>query len=208
MAHRDTSGRALTDYPRPSVAVDTAVLTAAPGEALCVVLIEEGGRPRLPGTFLHQGETLADAVHRSLTEKAGLPALLPEQLHVFDRLGRDDRGWVLSVAHVATIRWVDAASMGLRLVPVRDVPPMPYDHGDIVARAVAELRRGYALQPDPSGLLAEPFTLRDLQRLHESVAGQNLMRDAFRRRMEPQLVATGGLARGSVGKPAREFRKA
>ena len=47
--------------------------------------------------------------------------------------------------------------------------------------------------------------MRDLQRLHEAVAGESLMRDTFRRRMEPQLRATGELNRGALGKPARVF---
>ena len=57
----------------------------------------------LPGTFLHAGETLADAVNRSLREKANVRGLHPRQLHVFDDPERDDRGWVLSVAHVAVV---------------------------------------------------------------------------------------------------------
>ena len=37
-----------------------------------------------PGTFLHEGETLADAVDRSLRDKANVRGLHPRQLHVFD----------------------------------------------------------------------------------------------------------------------------
>ncbi|MFC7573109.1 hypothetical protein ACFQX8_12205 [Klenkia terrae] len=54
--YRDSSGKALTDYPRPSVAVDTAVLTVPPVEAsLDVVLVRADGGWALPGTFLHEG---------------------------------------------------------------------------------------------------------------------------------------------------------
>ena len=38
----------------------------------------------LPGTFLHEGETLAEAVDRSLRDKANVRGLHPRQLHVFD----------------------------------------------------------------------------------------------------------------------------
>ena len=72
---------------------------------LLVRRLEGVGGPQwaLPGTFLHQGERLADAVTRSLTQKAGVTGGHPAQLAVFDDPGRDERGWVLSVAHLAVI---------------------------------------------------------------------------------------------------------
>ena len=137
------------------------------------------------------------------------PASNPRQLHVFDALDRDDRGWVLSVAHLVAV--AERQLAGLRpdaeLVPVDQARGLRYDHEEIVDRAVAELRREYRRRPDPARLLDEPFTLLDLQRLHEAVAGKRLMRDSFRRRMQPQLVGTGQRARGTVGKPAQEFER-
>lgn len=209
-APADPSRRALTDYPRPSVAVDTAVLTVVDG-ALSVVLVQSGDRPALPGTFLHEGETLRDAVLRSLRVKCGISGLEPRQLHVFDAPTRDTRGWVLSVAHVDV---VPAASLSLDARLAHPTPvasartlPLMYDHAEIIDLAVAALRAEYADRPDPRALLPEPFTLRELQTLHEAVAGEPLPRDAFRRRMEPQLTDTGELSRGSRGKPARLFRR-
>ena len=195
----------LLDYPRPSVAVDTAVLTIQRG-VLCVVLVDTPDGPRLPGTFLHEGEVLADAVLRSLRDKAGLQGLTPRQLHVFDDPNRDDRGWVLSVAHVDTVTPERLLEHPHRLVvAVEAIPSLPWDHESIVARAVASLRNDYLRDADPARFLPTEFTLRQLQSVHESVAGARLPRDAFRRAMEPKLVATGGTAEGTVGKPARLF---
>jgi hypothetical protein len=69
--YRDTSGRNLTDYPRPSVAVDTAVLALDPEQGLVVLEVRRptGMGWALPGTFIHEGETLAEAVDRSLRAK-------------------------------------------------------------------------------------------------------------------------------------------
>lgn len=197
----------LGDYPRPSVAVDTAVLTVASGE-LCVGLLRDprAHLRRLPGTFLHQGETLADAVRRSLREKAGIADVEPAQLHVFDALGRDSRGWVLSVAHLAAVR---ADALGnLDLVPVTLAIDLDFDHDDIVRLAVARLRDDYSEHPDPAGLLPEVFTIAQLRGVHEAVAGERLQSDAFRRRMLGRLRETGGLQRGGVGKPAAQYRRA
>jgi hypothetical protein len=53
--YRDSVGKTLEDYPRPSVAVDTAVLTVDPRSGLGVLLVRREGSHRrdawaLPGT--------------------------------------------------------------------------------------------------------------------------------------------------------------
>ena len=207
--YRDSHDHKLADYPHPSVAVDTAVLTVPDGGALSVLVVRTGDGWRLPGTFLHEGERLADAVLRSLQVKAGVTGLSPRQLHVFDDPHRDDRGWVLSVAHLDA---VPASRLAIdeqiaRLVPVTGIPSLPYGHEEIIQLAVSTLRADYVERPDPAGLISEPFTLRDLQLLHEGVAGVPLPRDTFRRAMEPLLRATRETVQGVVGKPARLFAR-
>ena len=209
---RDSSGRALTDYPRPSVAVDTAVLTVPDDDPrLSVLLIRRTGEHRgsewsLPGTFLHEGETLAVAVGRSLRDKAGLtPGVAPRQLHVFDDPARDDRGWVLSVAHVAALPWrqiepvLGAGGGSVRVLPVDEVRGLPFGHDEIVQRAAADMRLHYLERPDPDELLDEPFTIRELHRLHEAVeGGLGFSLDTFRRTMLPLLDETRRRSEGTV----------
>lgn len=212
-SYRDSSDRSLEDYPRPSVAVDTALLTVDPDVGLVVLQVRRPHGPgwALPGTFLHEEETLAVAVKRSLADKANIRGLSPRQLHVFDALDRDDRGWVLSVAHVAVVpldrlatRFVDRT----RLVSVDSPGRLVYDHYAIIKRAVREVRARYEGMPDPDRLLGEEFTLRDLRLIHEAVAGKELQRDTFRRAMEAQLEATGDTTAGGRGRPAELFRRA
>jgi ADP-ribose pyrophosphatase YjhB (NUDIX family) len=212
-AHRDGSGKSLTDYPRPSVAVDTALLTVDDtGAQLLVLQVRRNDDAgwALPGTFLHPGERLADAVDRSLREKSGVSGLRPRQLHVFDDPERDDRGWVLSVAHLAVVpsRRIETRLRDrTRLMPIANPGRLPYGHGGIVARAVDDLRSRYAVGPDPDGLLGAEFTLRELRMAHEAVAGEPLQRDWFRRTMEPRLEATGRFVAAGRGRPAELFRR-
>lgn len=202
---------ALERYPRPSVAVDTAVLTVTSAGELAVLLLpaeERGGMPvRLPGTFLHEGELLADAVLRSLRAKAGVAGLAPRQLHVFDAVDRDDRGRVLSVAHVDVVRASQLPPDAL-VAPISALPPLAFDHDRIVAFAVDHLRAEYREAPDPRGLIEAPFTLSRLRALHEAVLGERLLPDTFRRAMLPDLVATGEMERSRRGRPAELFRRA
>lgn len=218
----------LADYPQPSVAVDTAVLTlaprtnpapGAPPHRLSVLLVRRregasGPQWALPGAFLHQGERLAEAVTRSLAQKAGITGGHPAQLAVFDDPDRDERGWVLSVAHLAAIPYAALASALLadpdrvRLAPVSRPGPLPYDHAEIVAAAKKELRRRYADRPDPERLLGPRFTVHELRGVHEAIAGHTLQKDTFRRAMEPHLRGTGTLSSGTVGRPSQRFRRA
>lgn len=233
----DSSGRSLSDYPRPSVAVDTAVLTVPVGSdsprlpkgrptsglsGLHVLLVRShrpSGRTYwgLPGTFIHEGETLRRAALRALETKADLHGLNPSQLHVFDDPRRDPRGWVLSVGHLDVVRWdlVSEALADRDDAELASVAPilsgdraLPYDHDAIVRFAVEELRAQYAEAPDPRRLLREPFTLRDLELLHRAIDPDGTpAKDTFRRSMEPLLVDTGEMTSGTVGKPARLFRR-
>jgi 8-oxo-dGTP diphosphatase len=216
--YRDGAGKTLDDYPRPSVAVDAALLTVVPGqECLSVLQVQraegpDGNPPAgwgLPGTFLHEGELLLDAVQRCLREKAGVDGTRPRQLHVFDKPDRDDRGWVLSVAHMDVVRpelLSGRIKEKTRIVPADDLGILPYDHTEIIRQAVQTVRVSYQLAPDPERLLAEPFTILQLRLMHEAVVGRPFQRDTFRRLMEPQLVGTGRTTAGARGRPAELFR--
>jgi ADP-ribose pyrophosphatase YjhB (NUDIX family) len=221
---RDSSGRSLADYPHPSVAVDTAVLTVIPADVnqrarLGVLLVRRPPGPddaratwSLPGAFLHEGETLADAVRRSLAEKAGVTGRAPQQLHVFDDPTRDDRGRVLSVAHLDVL--APATLEGLRDPTVTRIAPvparlrLPYDHLAIIALAVEHLRAEYRVSPDPRHLLDTAFTIADLRAIHAAVTGEDRQKDTFRRQMIDQLTELSDSAAGRVGRPARLFTRA
>lgn len=221
----------LTSFPRPSVAVDVAVLTVA-DDRLSVVVWRRTGRTAtgewaLPGSFLRERERLGDAVARTLRDKCRIRGLAPTQLRVMDDPARDDRGWVLSVAHLDVVPASAIADRGpegeVRLAPVRseraggrrrsmlELPDgqarLPFDHEDIARLAVAELRIRYADRPDPAGLLGDRFTILQLRRLHEAIAGTALQKDSFRRAMLPHLERLPEIEEGVVGRPAHVFRR-
>lgn len=198
----------LTSYPRPSVAVDVAVLTVRDDRLQVVVVDHRIGGLALPGTFLHAGEVLADAAARALAEKAGLQRVPFTQLHVFDAPARDDRGWVLSVGHSAAMP-ADRLPADGRLLPIeagRAAGDLLFDHGEIVRLAVDRLRRDYATELDPAGLLGERFTVFRLRKLYEAVFERPLMKDTFRRLVVPNLESTGEYGT-DFGRPAEIYRR-
>jgi 8-oxo-dGTP diphosphatase len=229
MASR-SRGSDLTDFPRPSVAVDVAVLTALPTGSLGVLLHrrsgDRAGQWALPGRFLRDRELLAHSVSVALAEKCGLSTRAlarrsARQLHVFDDPERDDRGWVLSVAHLLALPHVDlvtalADRSDVVVAPVvgdRAVAPgrqrhLPYGQDEIVLRALTELRNAYWESPDPEGLLTDgTFTLSALHSLHLAVVDAEWQIDTFRRRMLPFLEDTGDVTAGGPGRPATLYRR-
>lgn len=215
---RASDKKPLHDYRRPIVAVDTALITIDPERGLVVaqMLREDSGRWALPGTFVRAGETLAVAVERCLRDKLGVEGIRPRQLQVFDDPNRDDRDWVISVAHVAVVRPEQLHALGTgkagqtRLAPVDRPGEMAWDHPAIVRLAKNEVRERYAAEPDPDRLLGPRFTLRELRRVHEAVAGEDLGRDRFRRAMQNMLEGTETFEEhtGTRGRPAELFRRA
>jgi ADP-ribose pyrophosphatase YjhB (NUDIX family) len=165
----------------------TSPSTATDLQRLC----QDRGTPQCLRAERHEGERRASAVLRSLRDKASLTGLAPRQLHVFDDPSRDDRGWVLSLAHLDVVpASALQTAMEARVTPVSEATGMVHGHDDILEFAVAQLRTDDRDAPDPHGLLPSPFTTAVLRGLHEAVLGERLVPDSSRRAMLPMLTAT------------------
>ncbi|QIX48617.1 NUDIX domain-containing protein [Rhodococcus sp. DMU1] len=205
----DGAGRKLAEYPHPSTAVDIAVLTYSDGELRVLVVEHSLGDLALPGTFLRERERAADAARRALRDKTRLTGIRFHQIGVFDAPDRDPRGWVISIAHAAALPRKDLPG-DAHLVCVRDgkaEQPLAFDHAEMVAAAVADLRTRYAQRVDPDGLLGDEFTVLELRRLYEVIFGVPLQKDSFRRHVVDALVSTGRMSSPGAGRPAELFRR-
>jgi hypothetical protein len=96
--------------------------------------------------------------------------------------------------------------------PARDViaeaEPMAADHRRIVATAIARLRGKIKYRPVVFELMPPTFTLLQLQRAVEALAGVRLHKQNFRRLVTEQglVEETGRILTGTGGRPAREVR--
>lgn len=196
----------LSDFPRPNVAVDVAVLSVRPtarGAELVTLVQQRFERPRgdaLPGRFIREGETIADTVTAVLRDKLRIRTSTKRKLRllrVFDEPGRDERGWTISIGHSLALPWSDAglaAEGDWRPITSRGSArgtKLLFDHATILSEAVASMRSRYEIDPDPDRLLVGEFTLLDLRMLHEAVLGEALRKDTFNRRMRNLLKETG-----------------
>ena len=221
----------LNQFPRPNVAVDLAVMTIDQSGELGVLVYQRtgdrAGTWALPGSFVRERERLAHAVQRTLEEKCDLPnaalaGRMPRQLHVFDDPERDERGWVLSVAHVLVLPYENllpalAAGTSLAIAPIRGgsahLPDgqvsLPYGQDEIVSRAFEELVSQYVETPDPERFIdRNTFTLSELADVHFAIVGhKHWAIDTFRRQMSRQLQATKEMKQKKTGRPAALFKR-
>jgi hypothetical protein len=86
--------------------------------------------------------------------------------------------------------------------------PMALDHRRILATGIARLRAKIKYRPVLFELMPLSFTLLQLQRTLEALAGRRLHKQNFRRLVQEQglVEPTGDVASGAAGRPAQLFR--
>jgi hypothetical protein len=86
--------------------------------------------------------------------------------------------------------------------------PMAHDHRRILATGIARLRGKIKYRPVVFELMPPWFSLGQLQRAVEALAGRRLHKQNFRRLIEQQELVeeTGGVATETGGRPAKLFR--
>ncbi len=219
-----------SEFPRPSLAVDVALVTADAG-SLRVLLIERMEHPysgdwQLPGGFVRIDESLDEAAARVLEAKAGVSGVFIEQLYTFGEVDRDPRTRVVSVAYYALVDPDRLTIEDGRVLATISVPwsgeeggpvhfladgrplSIAFDHAAIVAMVVKRLRGKLRYTPVGYELLPDEFTLFDLQRIHEIILGESINKDSFRRRMlaSGELAPTGRRQEGVGHRPAAVYR--
>jgi 8-oxo-dGTP diphosphatase len=173
-----------------------------------VLLVKRGvppfeGQYAIPGGFIRGDESLEEAALRELHEETGVRNVFLEQLYTFGDPKRDPRGRIITVAYYALI-----ASDKLSLVagadaaeaqwfPASSVPPLAFDHKSILDYALERLRNKLEYTTVGFQLLAEKFTLGELQAVYEAILGRPLDKRNFRRK----------LALLGILKPLREWQR-
>lgn len=138
------------DYPRPAVTVDVVIVTREARPRVLLIRRKHdpfAGKWAIPGGFVDENEPLEDAAQRELFEETGVRRARLEQLEAFGDPGRDPRGWTVSVVFLAHIPAKsaraeaddDAAEVGWHRLD--RLPPLAFDHAEILACARKRLKR-------------------------------------------------------------------
>ena len=99
------------------------------------------------------------------------------------------------------------AALARRKLPVLG-EPMRLDHRRILATAIARLRAKLKYRPVVFELMAQEFTLTEIQRTVEAISGRHLHKQNFRRLVESAALVepTGEMSTLTGGRPAALFR--
>jgi 8-oxo-dGTP diphosphatase len=219
--------------PNAVVAVDIVVFTLRPASKIedrwQVLLVRRdepafGNKLSLPGVLVRADETFDAAARRAVQTKAGLDARdwYLEQLGTFGDPGRDTRGRVVSVAHVALVRSdeVDLVrGSGIRSIdwmPVRGLPAetLAFDHADMLRVAINRVQAKLRYSWVAFQLLPDEFTLSELRAAYSAILDPSLERlntsnfkKAFSALFASEtLVQIGHRASGKVGRPGELYR--
>lgn len=182
----------------------------------------------LPGNLIREDENLDQAAERVLDELTGLKDIFLEQFGSFgapDRLTKEhDLEWLQSIraqpdARVITVAYYSLIRADQYEIHARgfakeafwydidDLPPLAFDHAEIIENALTELKFKSKYQPIGFELLPEKFTLGQLQKLYEAILKTDLDKRNFRRKILKMsfLVQLKEKQQGVPHKPARYY---
>ena len=208
------------------LAVDVVVFTVREAEELedrwQVLLVRSEkpvfrGKRALPGVLVQEEETCEQAARRALHAKCGLDTAgwYLEQLATYSDPGRDDRGRVASVAHVALVRSDEVIPVpggsitDAEWVPVRQAlhAKLAFDHSDMLSQAAQRVRSKLRYSWVAFQLMPDQFSLTELRAVYAAILDPSVarlnttnFRYAFRDLFEAGVIEPTGERAEATGK--------
>jgi 8-oxo-dGTP diphosphatase len=204
-------------YVAPTLTVDAVIFQITNG-VLEVLLIKRAHDPfkdkwALPGGYNAAGETTISALHRIVSQKAGVDTAKDlayiEQLYTFDTVDRDPRGHAVSVTYMGCGRDVEIRDAGSHtaFLDVNNLPELAYDHAGIIRYAHDRLKAKLTYTNAVSAFLEHKFTLTQLQSAYEIIFGREFDKRNFRKKFQSLdlIQETGELWRDGAHRPAKLY---
>lgn len=230
----------FNEYPKMSVATDIVIFAMedlpnedarkVPQKGMQVLLLKRDIEPcagcwSLPGGFVDIDKDIYQAAKDKLLLKTGIDSLYMEQLYTYGAPGRDSRGRVVSVAHMALVKKSDIDAQNAQwfwVTPVRDnqyqvtdmyiqsmdghysSQNLAFDHKRIIMDAFNRVANKIEYTDVAFNLLPERFTVKELEMVYEGILGHKI--PAFRRKIGDRIVSTNEIKDdGSAHRPAKYY---
>lgn len=140
----------------------------------------EGGKWALPGGFVAPNETASEAAMRELEEETGLSGIYLKHYAVYDKEGRDPRGWMISNAYYAAVpecllekRKAGDDAIDVQLFNVQEALELPlaFDHKIIIKDALRKIQLEMLQTTLAKEFLPTEFTLSELRHIILCISG-------------------------------------
>ena len=182
------------------VSVDCVIFGFHENQLKVLLLKWKEGPWCLPGGFVKHKESVDDSAIRTLKERTGLDNIYLQQFHTFGDPKRekgkkiaDAKSWInkrfISIGYYSLLEFSsvnprpDILSNDCRWWDIHKIPELIYDHKKIMDKALEVLRLDLNDHPVGYNLLPEKFTMPDLQKLYETILGEELDRRNFQKRI-------------------------
>ena len=224
----------MTSRYNPHISVDCVVFGFDIDE-LKVLLIRQDPsninlkKYKLPGDLIIKKEVLSKAAIRILKELTGLDKIFLNQFGVFDDPERltpeEELKWLASTTNMEIERVITIAyysliklnhnigtdlsiEFGAKWFPVKNIPPLIFDHDVILKKALATLKKEFLTDPLCFELLPRKFPLNQLQKLCEVILDLKLDNRNFRKKVLKlgYITPLEEKQQGVKHKPARLYK--
>ncbi len=197
------------------ITVDTVILTIK-NNALQVLLVKRDKEPfinkwAIPGGYVRMSEKLVSAAMRVLKEKTDVSNVYLEQLYTFGDPLRHPDARVITCVYFSLVRYEDVKVVlpdDVAWYPVDELPPLAFDHKEIIDYARARTRVSLKTCPVAYQLLKEKFTLTEMQKVYEIIMGKELDKRNFRKKVlgTEGLIELDEFTKASSKRPARLYK--
>lgn len=181
-------------YKNQGIHVITALFTVEQGVTK-VLLIKRKNEPFLgdwvlTGGALYNNEDLIDGALRELKEKTGITGV---EIKQFKSFGKVDRSPVMRMVAVGFIGIIDSKRVNVLRetkntsnadwFPIDKIPPLGFDHEEILHEALLELRKQIIKSNILKSLFPDGVTMPELQKTYEAILNKKFDRRNFRKKM-------------------------
>ncbi len=167
----------------------------------------------IPSRYVKADESLEENIRVLLMNTIEHEDVYLEQLNAFAKVYRNPIGRVVNIPFYGLMQLTEkeiknAEKNGCKWLNYHDIPPMAFDHNEIIDYAKERLKRRVKRRPVGFNSLPKEFTLTQLQTLYEQALNKTFDKRNFRKKIfnSQLLVDTGKTTITAMGKESKLYK--
>jgi 8-oxo-dGTP diphosphatase len=164
------------------------------------------------GEIVLDDEELDEAAYRILKERTGMTDVYLDQVRAFSKLDRHPGGRVLTVAYCSLLN-INHHELKIHDHEIHwhsfsSITELSFDHKEILEECYKWLQKRIQEHPLGFNLLADKFSLRELQNLYEAILNIKLDRRNFRKKfaLMDLLIDVGEMEEDVPHRPGKLYK--